>query len=1013
MLSILEDQKRVLNELSESRLRLIKAENIVKMGFVDLNLKTNTIFISDALYTLYGLDKSNKYTPKNFFNKTVHPDDLEYVEKNLDLAMKGIQEYNIDYRIVRPDGEVIYVHSQAELILGVSGIPETLLGTSIDITERKLAEHELNESEKRFRLLYDNAPLSYQSLNSEGRFIDVNRTWLETLGYDREDVIGKHFSEFMTPASKNIVKKQFPQFIVNGKIHNIEYEMVRKNGTSFFVSFEGRVGYDEFGNFKQTHSIFTDITERKIAEDALQRSHARLKALIESPQEIIMFSLDKEYRYTTFNEKHRSEMKLIYSVDIEEKMNMLQLINNPEIKIVVEKIFKRVLSGESIEEIQEQPGRNIFYQFYWNPVIKESGEIIGISCFIIDITKRKKTEEMLRDAEERYRTLFSQSPDGILITDPDTDVAILFNDAACRILGYTRDEFSKLQINNYNVSENNKDIIWDKDKILNKGSDSFEAKYKTKDQKIIDVFIRVKTITLSGKNYLNILFSDITERKQSEKLHLANELKFKTLAEFTYDLEYWEDENGNIVYISPSCERITGYTQNEFISNPELLKKIIHPDDISALKHHLHIDYSFEKMDELSEAEFRIIRKDKSIINIYHTCRPIYSEDKKYLGKRVSNRDITDRKLVEEAFYESEKKFRSVWEKSTEGMRITNEEGFIVLANEAYCKLVSKTNDEIEGEPISVLYAKNRQAEILSKHQERFRSLTIPDYLETEVTLWNGKKLFLELSNTFLEIINQPTLVLSVFRDITERKLAEQELIESKIKAEQSEKLKTEFLAQMSHEIRTPLNNIVNNSSLLKTETAEMMDPDLHSCFDSIDIASKRIIRTVDLILNMSQIQTGSIQLWEENVDLVEQIIEPLIIEYDILAEGKNISLSFENNVKNSKLLCDQYCITQIFSNLIDNAIKYTSKGKVEVTLSKNGQNKITLEVSDTGVGMSKKFRKDLFKPFTQEEQGYTRKFDGNGLGLALVKKYCELSNAEIKVESEKNVGSKFYVIFN
>ena len=98
---------------------------------------------------------------------------------------------------------------------------------------------------------------------------------------------------------------------------------------------------------------------------------------------------------------------------------------------------------------------------------------------------------------------------------------------------------------------------------------------------------------------------------------------------------------------------------------------------------------------------------------------------------------------------------------------------------------------------------------------------------------------------------------------------------------------------------------------------------------------------------------------------------------------------------------------------MIDNAIKYTKKGKIEILLGKNKTGNIMVEVKDTGIGMSKEFLPRLFKPFTQEDQGYSRSFDGNGLGLDLVKKYCEINNAVIEVESEKNVGSTFRIIFD
>ncbi|MBU0558727.1 MAG: PAS domain-containing protein, partial [Bacteroidetes bacterium] len=172
--------------------------------------------------------------------------------------------------------------------------------------------------------------------------------------------------------------------------------------------------------------------------------------------------------------------------------------------------------------------------------------------------------------------------------------------------------------------------------------------------------------------------------------------------------------------------------------------------------------------------EERFIKLDGSIIYVETVGTPTT-----YNGKpsvQVIIHDITEHKHAEEMLRESELRFRSVWEKGTDGMRISNEEGIVELVNDAYCKIVGKLREEIEGKPMSIVYEEAKQTEVLRKHQERFRSRTIPAHLERELVLWNGERIFLELSNTFLENPHQPTLSLSVFRDITERKHAEEEL---------------------------------------------------------------------------------------------------------------------------------------------------------------------------------------------------------------------------------------------
>jgi len=167
---------------------------------------------------------------------------------------------------------------------------------------------------------------------------------------------------------------------------------------------------------------------------------------------------------------------------------------------------------------------------------------------------------------------------------------------------------------------------------------------------------------------------DITERKHSEELLKQTEFKFRTFAEYTYDWEYWEDENNKTIYMSPSCERITGYTSEDFNSNPELLNSIIHPDDLESVGKHHAESYSFENRNNLYEIEFRVIKKDGSVIYIQHTCRPIFNEDKKFLGRRVSNRDITERKLVEEELYKHREQLEELVKERTKELEEKNKE---------------------------------------------------------------------------------------------------------------------------------------------------------------------------------------------------------------------------------------------------------------------------------------------------------------------------------------------------
>ena len=233
----------------------------------------------------------------------------------------------------------------------------------------------------------------------------------------------------------------------------------------------------------------------------------------------------------------------------------------------------------------------------------------------------------------------------------------------------------------------------------------------------------------------------------------------------------------------------------------------------------------------------------------------------------------------------------------------------------------------------------------------------------------------------------------------------------AKEKAERSDKLKTEFLAQMSHEIRSPLNVILSFSDLIETDLKDKVKPEAIDYFKYINSAGQRLLRTVDLILNASEMHLGTYEPTFSEFGLIEEIITKIRYDYKNLIEDKGLEFKFSGNVSEVKIRGDKYSIFQIFVNLTENALKYTMKGFISINVDYDNNNCVKVDIEDSGIGMSDDFLAKLFEPFMQEERGYSRRFEGNGLGLSLVKKYCDMNGATISAESEKGKGSKFTVI--
>ena len=249
-----------------------------------------------------------------------------------------------------------------------------------------------------------------------------------------------------------------------------------------------------------------------------------------------------------------------------------------------------------------------------------------------------------------------------------------------------------------------------------------------------------------------------------------------------------------------------------------------------------------------------------------------------------------------------------------------------------------------------------------------------------------------------------------VIRDITQQERQKAELIAAKERAEQSDKLKDAFIANISHEIRTPLHIIIGYSNLITNELVGQLYPEMESYFMAIRRGSQRLMRTVEHILNISSIQVGTFSVQPEEIRVSDRI-EELVQEMKSLAQKKGLLLNYSTECPAAILFADRYCIDQAVSNVIDNAIKFTKKGHIDVRVYCQDR-RVCIEIADTGIGMAPDYLPKVFSVFSQEASGYTRPFDGLGLGLSLTKRYVELNRGSITVKSRKGKGSTFTLQF-
>ena len=371
--------------------------------------------------------------------------------------------------------------------------------------------------------------------------------------------------------------------------------------------------------------------------------------------------------------------------------------------------------------------------------------------------------------------------------------------------------------------------------------------------------------------------------------------------------------------------------------------------------------------------------------------------------------EIERRKKVQTFLKSSEKQFKTLFERAPIGMLITANNGTIISVNKSFSETLGYQIEEIIGYPIKKVFSDNDSLKFKPIYKLLKEAVNID--MESLLIKKDGSHILaIVKSFTITDEDGRPVKSLVQILDITEIRKAENNLTIALEKAKESDRLKSAFLAQMSHEIRTPLNVILASIPILSDEIGSD-DEDTLAIIQSVDSAGRRLHRTIDMILSLSAIQSGNYKPEFETFDPVIELKE-LTGEFKTLANEKGLNLIFETTCSNSLINADKYTVNHIFQNLIGNAIKYTHQGYVKVLIADVDENIIAVKIEDTGIGMNADYINDVFSPFSQEDAGQKRNYEGNGLGLALVKKYVELNKAFIEIQSKKNKGSVFSVTF-
>lgn len=687
-----------------------------------------------------------------------------------------------------------------------------------------------------------------------------------------------------------------------------------------------------------------------------------------------------------------------------------------EIECPLKSIIKKgsILNSSTNNILISKNGREIPIAYNGAPIKNENGEIKGVVIVLRDQTHEREYLKKLTLSEAKYRERefwLSESQKAGKIGSYDFD--ILNNhwsssEVLDDIFGIGSEDPRTLEswlslVHPDHQKEMNDYFI---DYVV-KGKNSFDKEYKIirqNDEMVCWVLGRGKLTFDENRNPVRMYGTiiDITKRKIYEHQLQESEERFRKSVLMAPIPIMVLDEDGIVINISEGWSHFSGYSTEDIPDLKTWTKKAFGEDARQAEN---YIAELFNENKTIFSKEFEIITKSgaKRIWNFFITP----------LGKLASGKkimlciapDITQRKRMQTELEDSERVYRQLFENhSAVKLLIHPENGQIVKANQAAAEFYGWSIEKLQSMNIGEI---NIMPSEKIKEAMELASLNKRIYFEFKHRLANGIIRDVEVFSSMIEYGGQHMLH-SIVHDVTEKKKLFDELVIAKEKAEESERLKTAFLTNMSHEIRTPLNGILGFTALL-TEEDNLTRESKKEYALIINKSAEGLLKIINDILDISKLETGKTVIEAKPFE-VNNFLQTIFLLFQQKlgdSDKSGVILKMEKPEDKFLLNTDESRLLQVFSNLLDNAIRFTHKGNVTFGVSAVNNDFAEFFVSDTGIGIPKDKHETVFDRFSQAE-GYSRSYGGTGLGLTIVKKLLEQMGTTISLESEPGKGTCF-----
>ncbi len=856
------------------------------------------------------------------------------------------------------------------------------------------SEKELLESEEIYLNLLERLPDGVYKSSHEGRFIEVNSAMAKMLGYSSKEelmAIDIKTQLYFEPDDRESITLQ--EFNEEMGI----FRLKRKDGSEIWVEDHGWYTVDDDGEILFHEGIMREITERKNAEESLRESEERFKMLFEQAP-IGYQSLDENGYMIDVNETWLEMMGY-------EKNEVIghwfcdfltpEYLNKFKSRFIA---FKSSGTVHTQFEMVKKDRSVITIQLEGRIGHTTNGKFKQTHCVLSDITERMKAEKAVADEKILLRTLIDNIPDLVYVKDI-LGRKLISNRADLKLLGFNNESsiIGKTDLESP-ISGNSEETFRDDMLVISTAKPLINKhEFFTNKDGVKRHFLTSKIPLVNDSGEIIGLVGvgrEITKEKQTEQkvTQLSKAIEQSPASIIITDTK------GNIEYVNSKFTEISGYTFDEIKGrNPRIFQS-----GYTSAKEYTRL---WQTITANEEYHGEILNRKRNGDLHWESIQisPIKDEDGKIVNFLAIKEDITDRKKSDLEIL----KLSVAIEQNPASVIITNTDGIIEYVNRKFVAVSGYSKEELIGRVLRILKPNHTPDEVYidiwnnlfagkewrGEHQNRKKS---------GEKYWESV-LISPIKSTEGKITNY--IILS--EDISERKQMEIDLIHAKERAEESDRLKSAFLANMSHEIRTPLNSILGFSDLLTSH--ELDDESRKEFVNLINSSGNNLLNIINDILDISKIEAGQITL--NYIEFSPQIlISKIQREYLIKAIDKGIELRTapENADQDYMIFSDEMRIKQVLINFIGNALKFTNSGYIEIGV-KLENSSVQFHVKDTGIGIPPEFHRKIFDRFRQVETAQTRKYGGNGLGLAITKNLVELLGGKIWVESKPGSGSTFF----